>query len=538
MLEEQAMPSDALGRSKALATGMLAGVIAALSMTLLLLFLRIQFGVPTPSELIGDRMAPMISVDTFIKLLVKFGGFNNLKKIGFGSVLGGQIVVGTLGGVLYALIVSRPAARQSEIARRLTTTSAGLRFVIIFVAALWLLTLVLLWPVLGTHYYGLAPGRATLVTTLSFLFAYGFYGLCLILGYGIIARQPTEQASSETGTGPHRGRRALLVGGIGAVVAVAVNMIWKRLYDIATFSYDGTQYLGDDVRFVTPNDRFYVVTKNVIDPQVNRNLWRLEIAGMVDRARSYSFEELVALPAVTQETTLMCISNQVGGGLMSNAVWKGVPLRSLFEASGPHAGITRVVLRAVDGYDDTIPFEKAMEPTTLVAHQMNEAPLPFRHGYPVRLIVPGLYGEKSVKWITRIELLARDVKGFYEKQGWGPDFTIPTQSRFDAPDFGKPIPLAASIPLKGVAFGGNRGISRVEVSFDGGNDWREAKINTPGTRLTWALWNYDWKPERIGEYKLVVRAIDGDGALQIKEERWTAPHGATGYHKVTARVVA
>jgi DMSO/TMAO reductase YedYZ molybdopterin-dependent catalytic subunit len=234
----------------------------------------------------------------------------------------------------------------------------------------------------------------------------------------------------------------------------------------------------------------------------------------------------------------MCISNQVGGGLMSNAVWKGVPLRSLLEASGPHAGITRVVLRAVDGYDDTIPFAKAMEPTTLVAYEMNEAPLPFRHGYPVRLIVPGLYGEKSVKWITRVELLAQDVKGFYERQGWGPNFTIPTHSRFDGPDFGKPIPFAASIPLKGVAFGGNRGISRVEVSFDDGNDWREAKINTPGTRLTWALWNYDWKPERTGEYKLAVRATDGDGALQIKEERWTAPHGATGYQKVTARVVS
>src|SRR6266446_642757 len=158
MREEQALPGIALGRGKAVAAGMLAGVTAALLMTLLHLFLRSQFGVPTPSELIGDRMAPMISVDTFIRLLVRFGGFNNLKKIGFGSVLGGQIVVGTLGGVLYALIVSRPAARQSAIARRLRTTSGGgLRFVIIFVAALWLLTLVLLWPVLGAHYYGLPP---------------------------------------------------------------------------------------------------------------------------------------------------------------------------------------------------------------------------------------------------------------------------------------------------------------------------------------------------------------------------------------------
>ena len=233
----------------------------------------------------------------------------------------------------------------------------------------------------------------------------------------------------------------------------------------------------------------------------------------------------------------MCISNQVGGGLMSNALWKGVPLHSLIESAGPKSGINEVIFRAADGYDDTIPLAKAMDPTTLVAYEMNGAPLPFNHGYPVRLIVPGLYGEKSVKWITRIELSAQDIKGFYEKQGWGPDFTIPTHSRFDSPDFNRSISLANSISLKGVAFGGNRGIARVEISFDDGTNWHEAKISTPGTRLTWAFWNYDWKPDREGEYKLAVRATDGEGRQQIKEERWTAPHGATGYHKVTAQIV-
>jgi hypothetical protein len=133
--------------------------------------------------------------------------------------------------------------------------------------------------------------------------------------------------------------------------------------------------------------------------------------------------------------------------------------------------------------------------------------------------------------------VAHDAKGFYEKQGWGPDFTIPTHSRFDGPDLSKPISLGTLVPLKGVAFAGNRGVSRVEVSFDDGNKWQEAKINMPGSRLTWAMWNYDWRPDKQGEYKLAVRATDGDGALQIKEERWTAPHGATGYHKVTARVM-
>lgn len=524
MQKNKPLHAKSPSRIKVLGAGALAGIVAALAMTLVLLILRSLAGVPTPSELVGDRMAPTLSVDTFIKLLTQFGGFNNLKKIGFGSVIGGQIVVGLVGGMLYGLI-------------RLKTNNAGLRFVFFFVGALWLLSMILLWPVLGTHYYGLPGGRATTVTAISFLVAYSLYGVVLIVSYAFITNRQTTEDSSETFTAGYSGRRALLLAGVGAVFGIAANKLWTRLYDIATFNYDGTQYRGEDVQFITPNERFYVVTKNVIDPQVNPELWRLEIAGLVERERSYTYQELTALSPINQETTLMCISNPVGGGLMSNALWKGVPLQILLANAGPKNGVTKVVLRAVDGYDDTIPLVKAMEPTTLVAYEMNGSQLPFIHGYPVRLIVPGLFGEKSVKWVTRIELVAQDVKGFYEKQGWGPDFTIPTHSRFDGPDLSRPISLGTNVPLKGVAFAGNRGVSRVEVSFDDGYEWQEAQLKLPGTHLTWAMWNYDWQPERQGEYKLVVRATDGDGIVQVKEERWTAPHGATGYHKVAARVV-
>lgn len=537
MQENRVLVAEKPGRIATLSAGALAGLVAALLMTLVLLVVRQQFGVPTPSELVGERLAPMLSVDTFIKLLTQFGGFNNLKKIGFGSVIGGQILVGLFGGVVYALMLRRSRSRRSRLARSLRTNNGGLRLVILFVGSLWLLSMILLWPVLGVHYFGLPPARATLVTAASLFVAYLVYGLALPIGYGIIGNPPAARDSSAPFTAQPGGRRALLLGGAGAVIGIAANKLWSRLYERATFPYDGTQYLGEDVQFVTPNARFYIVTKNVIDPQVNPDLWRLEIAGRVARPRGYTYQELTSLPPVNQETTLMCISNQVGGGLMSNALWKGVPLRHFLEAAGPQMDITEVVLRAVDGYDDTIPFAKAMEPTTLLVYEMNGAPLPFVHGYPARVIVPGLFGEKSVKWITRIELVAQDVKGFYEKQGWGPDFNIPTHSRFDGPDLSKPISPGASVSLKGVAFAGNRGILRVEVSVDGGNEWQEATLNMPGTRLTWAFWNHDWRPERAGAYKLVVRATDGDGQLQIKEERWTAPHGATGYHKVTARVL-
>ncbi len=518
-------------RSKNIVAGLLSGLVAALLLTLCLLLLRNLFGVPTPSELVGDRLAAALSVETFIKLLTQAGGYNHLKQIGFGSVVAGQLVVGALGGLLYALIVARGRLRQPTRTLPFGTNRSGLLFISSFVVGLWLASLVLLWPVLGTSYHGRPPGQATSNTVLALLFAYAVCGLALIVCYGLITNRAPEKAAAAP-----VGRRAVLVSGVGVVIAVAAGALMRRLYGLATFSYDGTQYKGTDVQYVTPVDRFYVVTKNVIDPQADRDIWRLEIAGMVDRPRSYTFAELAALPAVTQATTLMCISNEVGGGLMSNAVWKGVTLRSLLEAAGPQTGVKEILLHGVDNYSDTFAIEKALDPTTLVVYEMNGQPLTHRHGYPVRVIVPGLFGEKNVKWITRIELVAEDAKGFYEQQGWGPNFVVPTHARFDAPDFGQPSAVGASVALKGVAFAGSRGVSKVEVSLDDGKTWQAAQIDTPGTKLTWALWHYDWRPDKPGEYKLVVRATDGDGAPQTAAERGTVPQGATGYHKVTARI--
>ena len=221
---------------------------------------------------------------------------------------------------------------------------------------------------------------------------------------------------------------------------------------------------------------------------------------------------------------------------MSNAVWRGAPLRSLIEAAGPKPGTTKVLFRAVDGYTDTISLQKAMEATTLIAFEMNGAPLPERHGYPVRVLVPGMFGEKNVKWVTRIELVGEQAQGFYEKQGWGPNFTVPTRARFDFPYYDQTIPLASSIRLKGIAFGGDRGISKVEVSTDGGDAWQEARIDYPGTRLGWTLWSLEWRSAQPGDHELVVRAIDSTGQVQISEERGTVPEGATGYHRVKVRL--
>jgi DMSO/TMAO reductase YedYZ molybdopterin-dependent catalytic subunit len=237
----------------------------------------------------------------------------------------------------------------------------------------------------------------------------------------------------------------------------------------------------------------------------------------------------------------MCISNGLDAGLISNAVWKGLPLGDLLDQAGVLSGAARVRLHGVDNYTDTIPLEKAMESTTLLAYEMNGAPLPDRHGYPLRVIVPGYFGEKNVKWLTRVEVTDANAKGFYEAQGWGPDFIVPIRSRIDVPDdwvFVSLSKLTAPIGVKGIAFGGDRGISRVELSFDDGQTWRDAEIYYSGGNLAWSLWKAQWTPTAAGDYSLVVRATDGEGDVQELEEDRGPFSGTSGLHRINVRVTA
>src|SRR5438309_832440 len=298
-----------------------------------------------------------------------------------------------------------------------------------------------------------------------------------------------------------------------------------------------TKCEGGIVRPITPDGLFYCVTKNVVRPRVNVDLWHLELNGLVQNSVTYRFQDLKGFNLVEQETTLMCISNGLDAGLMSNAVWKGIALRDLLDPAGPLADAQRVRLCGVDNYTDTIPIEKALDPTTLLAWAMNGVDLPHRHGYPLRAIVPGYFGEKHVKWLTRIELTGADAKGFYETQGWGPDFITPTRSRIDVPDHDSRFTIHDSpIEMKGIAFGGDRGISRVEISDNDGETWADAKIDYPGTKLTWALWSYDWRPDDADDYTLIVRATDGEGAVQEWEEGRSPFSGVTGFHKIVVHV--
>src|SRR2546421_1426477 len=483
----------------------MAGTVMTTAMLLLA-----TLGVATPLVIIGDRLSVFIPPGPFLSLMGKVGGYNHLKQLGVGSTMAGQLVVGAIAGAILGLFLRRNPARASA----LWTMS-------IFVLLPMVVFAIALWPVLGTSYMGLPTGAARLVTLVGFTLCVFVFERTLVAGFRFLAQGRIGDRGYEFS--PAIGRRAFVLGAIGVAVTGGGVALARKLYRAATFSYDGTQYKGRIVQPITPNELFYCVTKNVVDPRVDVDLWHLEVGGLVKNAATWRFDDLLGFQMKEQETTLMCISNGLDAGLISNAVWKGVPLRDLLDQAGVLSGAARVRLQGVDNYTDTIPLEKAMEPTTLLAYEMNGAPLPDRHGYPLRVIVPGYFGEKTVKWLTRVEVTDANAKGFYEAQGWGPDFIVPIRSRIDVPDdwvFVSLSKLTAPIEVKGIAYGGDRGISRVELSFDDGRTWCDAEIYYSGGNLAWSLWKAQLAPAGGGGYALVVRPTHGEGDVQAWEGRW------------------
>jgi DMSO/TMAO reductase YedYZ molybdopterin-dependent catalytic subunit len=513
--------------------GICSGLLAGIAMLCTMAALRLAFGWPTPTELIFDRLFPKLTVEFFIGSLVKAGGYTPLKLRGVYGAIAGQLAVATIGGVVYAWHLSRRAKQRDW------------RFVAIGVLAAALLVFALLWPQTLTNYAGFPPAIARIITALEMLISFGICGAAIVWFHSLLAghRPPLQAFGSPT-------RRRFIAIALGAAMCLAFGAMLRRLFQIGTFLYDGRQYGGPGVQKITPNDQFYQVSKNLVDPMVARDAWRLDIIGAVEHPRVYTFADIAAIPAVEQETTLLCISYGVGSGLCSNAVWKGVPLPALLDQVNPKANVTTVLFHAADGYYETFRFDKATEPTTLVAYEMNGQPLPQQHGFPLRLIVPGLYGEKNPKWLTRIELLEdsdprlRGKHGFYREQGWAREGDkIPIHSRIDAPQvwgdhFAEPFVIGKTYELRGMAFSGDNGISKVELSTDHGETWEEAEIHQPGTEISWSLWRYQWMPEESGESQLLVRAFDNDGEQQISEFRDQVPDGATGLHRVRATVKA
>lgn len=297
---------------------------------------------------------------------------------------------------------------------------------------------------------------------------------------------------------------------------------------------------------ITPTYLFYRIDINPIIPQVDSKTWNLSIKGLVEKPITINYDQIRSMPSVQEYVTLECISNKIGGDLISTALWKGVRLSQMLEKAVIKPNVKYVVFRCADGYDVGVPIEKSQMEGAILAYEMNYAPLTAKHGFPVRAIVPGLYGMMNPKWLTEIELVDGVYKGYWQRLGWsniaqdnaGSSILIPGQAparqRFRTLDETVDSSYGGKVPIAGIAFAGTRGISKVEVSTDGGTTWKTAQIKDPLSKYTWVLWTAGYIPPNQENYKIVVRATDKSGKTQTTDMNPPFPNGATGFHTITA----
>lgn len=285
-----------------------------------------------------------------------------------------------------------------------------------------------------------------------------------------------------------------------------------------------------------PNSFFYRVDTALQPPAVDPTNWSLTVKGRVDRPFSLSYAELMAMPQIEADVTLACVSNFVGGYLVGNARWQGVPLRRLLERAGLQAGATQVVGRSVDYFTTGFPSHLAFDVAdAMVVVGMNGEPLPVVHGFPARLLVPGLYGYISAtKWLSEIELTGwNDFDAYWIPRHWSKRGPIKTQSRIDVPVAGSAIKPGRRT-IAGVAWAPTRGIARVEVRIDRG-PWRETKLAAAINDDTWRQWFLPWDATP-GRHTIEVRATDGTGEIQTAQVTQPQPNGASGHHTITVTV--
>ncbi|MEZ5258680.1 MAG: molybdopterin-dependent oxidoreductase [Ilumatobacteraceae bacterium] len=287
--------------------------------------------------------------------------------------------------------------------------------------------------------------------------------------------------------------------------------------------------------FFTPNADFYRIDTALTVPQVPVDGWSLSVKGLVDEPFELDFDELVSLGLVEEDITLTCVSNTVGGNLVGNARWTGVPLDRILERAGVQAGADQIVGRSTDGYTCGFPVSALDGRPAIVAVAMNGEPLPLEHGFPARLLVAGLYGYVSAtKWLTELELTTFDAfDQYWVDRGWVDDAPIKTMARIDTPRSLQKLP-AGTIPIGGVAWAQTRGIEAVELSIDDG-PFEPCELAESLNDNTWRQWSFPWDATP-GRHRLTVRAVDGTGETQIEERAEPFPSGASGWMSLFVEV--
>ena len=337
--------------------------------------------------------------------------------------------------------------------------------------------------------------------------------------------------------GGFTGRR--LVGARAEAIDAAAVAIPASVSPAPSISPDDSFDIAGLTPVVTPNGRFYRIDTALVTPTPDVGSWQLRVHGMVDREVTLTFDELISLPLIDSYVTIACVSNPVGGDLVGNAKWTGVRLNEVLDMAGVKAGATQIVPRSVDGWAAGFPTTWVTAPDrprdAIIAVKMNGAPLPSEHGFPARLIVPGLYGYVSAtKWLSEIELTTLEAfDAYWVPRGWAKEAPILTQSRIDVPGDGASM-AAGTVQVAGVAWAPDRGISKVEVQVDNGA-WQPATLAGAIGPQTWVQWRYAWDA-KPGAHNVYVRATDGTGQVQEAGPTPPPPDGARGYHAILVQV--
>jgi len=481
---------------------------------------RFLFDAPLVPELVAQfifAVAPIWMVEIAVGMLGPFA-----KHLAFLGCTAMYLIALMAAAIAYQRYLP---ARGSRIARRITRLG--------FAMCVCAFTGVVVLPLVGAGIFGAHLRQGWLITSSALVVAHLVYGVAL----SIAMDRYIERASPATSPNKIISRRRVVRAVGYSVLVIGIYDIGKSLIGSWLGSGSGRVKGGNGVfpeienlaLEVTPNKDFYQVSKNAFDPQVDSQRWKLDITGLVENPVSFSFEDMKALPAVEQYATLACISNEVGGDLIGTALWRGVRLKDVLNQAVLKPGVVDIFLRASDDYTDSIPLDRALLDGTLLVYEMNGEPLTPEHGFPMRLLVPGIYGMKNVKWITRIEAIDFDFKGYWQRRGWDDRAEYKTMSRIDTPDHA----VRGETTIAGIAFAGDREISKVEVSTDGGANWEPAEIKPPLSPNSWVLWHTRWTPAQPGKHRVVVRATDGRGQIQTSQFATPAPSGSSGYHGVT-----
>jgi DMSO/TMAO reductase YedYZ molybdopterin-dependent catalytic subunit len=536
-------------------TGFIAALAAGAIATGIMLILSVSFGGVSLPETFGSDLTALMPPPLFDYLHQIIGG--DAKHYLFYGIIVGQCLVFALSGGLYSWLADRQ--------NRALQWFDGILLALI----LWLFAGVILLPLSGGGVFGadLSIGFSNGLLSLAIV-GIVFGSLFVIFQHWLAARMSRQNAAlssvlSSSGQDDSPGglsRRTLLKNGVIVTGIVLAGVVaWRfitggtsssnvpvdqllanfksKIVPPPTPNYGAIQQVQFLSPEVTPNDQFYLVSKNLFsDPTVNGNSWHLTVDGQVNSSFTLTYQELLAQPMKQQYESLMCISNDVGGQYMSNALWEGIPLVDLLQRAGVKTGATKIVFHAADDYTDSIHLTKAIEPTTLLAVHMNGDTLPQEHGYPARMLVPGIYGMKHCKWLTRIEVVNYDYQGYWQQRGWSDPAPVRMASRIDTPLTGSSIKVNQTTYIAGVAFSGNKGISEVDVSTDAGQNWQRAILKQPLSGLTWVLWELAWQPPKADSYTIVVRAIDLDGNVQDPNEEPPLPNGSSGYHSIVLNV--